>query len=191
MRNLKNKLILALILGLLTTSCFAEKADRDKPMHIESDQMVMDDAQQISTFTGAVQLIQGTILMRGDKTVITQDKEGFKHATTTGNPASFRQKREGVDEYVESYAQRIEYDTRTETIDFYEQAQMKRELDDVRGEHITYNTKTEIFQVNSGANAAMPNKRVRAVLQPKKDPLKKPTPSAVPIKPSPDLSPIN
>ncbi|MDD2775859.1 MAG: lipopolysaccharide transport periplasmic protein LptA [Gallionella sp.] len=190
MYNLNNKLLLALILGLFALPCFAEKADREKPMHLEADQVVMDDVQQISTFTGGVQLIQGTMLIRGDKIVITQDKAGNKHATTTGHPASFRQKREGVDEYVESYAQRIEYDTYAETIDFYGQAQLKRAQDDLRGEHITYNTKTEIFQVNSGANAASPNKRIRAVFQPKKDTEKRPTPSVLPIQPSSVLTPV-
>ncbi|MDD4962331.1 MAG: lipopolysaccharide transport periplasmic protein LptA [Gallionella sp.] len=190
MYNLNNKLLLALILGVFALPCFAEKADREKPMHLEADQVVMDDAQQISTFTGSVQLTQGTMLIRGDKIVITQDKAGNKHATTTGQLASFRQKREGVDEYIESYAQRIEYDTHAETIDFYGKAQMKREQDDLRGEHITYNTKTEIFQVNSGANATMPNIRVRAVLQPKKDTEKRPVPSTLPIQPSSNLTPI-
>lgn len=190
MCNLNNKLQLALVLGLFALPCFAEKADREKPMHLEADQVVMDDAQQISTFTGGVQLMQGTMLIRGDKIVITEDKEGNKHATTTGHPANFRQKREGVEEYVESSALRIEYDTHAETIDFYGQAQMKRELDDVRGEHITYSTKTEIFQVNSGANAAAPNKRVRAVLQPKKDKEKRPASHALPLQPSADLTPI-
>lgn len=160
-------------------------------MHLDADQVVIDDAKQISTFTGNVQLIQGTMLIRGDKIVITQDKEGNKHATTTGHTASFRQKREGLDEYVESYALRIEYDTKAETVDFYEQAQMKRELDDVRGEHITYSTKTEIFQVNSGvsSNINVPPKRVHAVLQPKKDKEKTPAPSALPIRTSPHISP--
>jgi lipopolysaccharide export system protein LptA len=157
-------------------------------MHLEADQVVVDDTKQISTFTGKVQLSQGTMLMHGDKIIVTQDTAGNQHITITGDTAHFRQKREGLEEYVESDAQRIEYDTRAEVVDFYGNAQMKRELDDVRGEHIRYNLKTEIFQVNSGITApnALP-KRVRAVLQPKKDKVK--TPAALPIRSSPALSP--
>ena len=82
--------------------------------------------------------------------------------------ASFRQKREGLDEYVEGYGERIEYDTRAETVDFYVQARIKRNMDEVRGEHITYSAKTEIFQVNGGTGAESdPPKRVRAILQPR------------------------
>ena len=90
------------------------------------------------------------------------------------------------------YGERIEYDTRAETVDFYGQAHIVRDLDDVRGEHITYNQKTEIFQVHSSGAAdakALP-KRVRAVLQPKhkKDEVK-PSPGTLPIKPSVNLLP--
>jgi lipopolysaccharide export system protein LptA len=40
---------------------------------------------------------------------------------------------------------------------------MKQDQDDVRGEHITYNSKTEIFQVNSTSGKG----RARAIIQPK------------------------
>jgi len=197
----KNKLLPTILLlptfllSLWAPACFAERADRDKPVHLESDQMLIDDAQQVSTFTGNVKLTQGTMLIRGDKIVVKQDKEGFKHGTAYGNTASFRQKREGLDEYVEGYGERIEYDTRTETVDFYVQARVVRQLDEVRGEHITYNQKTDIFQVssNSVSQRNEPSKRVRAIMQPKpKQGAASPsTPDTLPIKPSETLSPAN
>lgn len=170
----KNKLgwaILLLPISLLlgAPACFAERADRNEPMHLEADQVVMDDAKQISTFTGKVRLSQGTLLILGDKVVVVQDKDAFKHATVYGNTAEFRQKREGSNEYVEGYGERIEYDMRTETLDFSGKARLKRNLDEVSGDHITYNTKTEIFQVNGSNTSARntPPQRVRVVLQPK------------------------
>ncbi len=188
-------LLPAFLLPLWATTCFAEHADRDKPVHLEADQVLIDDAQQISTFTGNVRLTQGTMLIRGDRIVVKQDKEGFKHGTAYGNTASFRQKREGLDEYVEGYGERIEYDTRAETVDFYAQARLKRNMDEVRGEHITYSAKTEIFQVNSGGSSAekgQPN-RVRAVLQPKpkQDAAPPSAPDVLLIKPSKTLPPAD
>ncbi len=161
-------LLLAALL-LHAPACFAERADRDKPIHVEADQVQIDDAHQVSTFEGHVQFTQGTLIIRGDKIVVVEDKEGFKHGTAYGHPASFRQKREGFDEYVEGYGERIEYDTRSEIADFYTQARVKRDGDDVRGDHITYNSKTEIFQVHSATSGSpsAPSKRVRAVIQPK------------------------
>ncbi len=187
----RNKLLTALLLLLCAPACLAERADRDKPVHIEADQVLVDDAQQTSTFVGNVQMTQGTMQIRGDKVVVVQDKDGFKHGTAYGHTASYRQKREGLDEYVEGYGDRIEYDTRAGTLDFYGQARVKRDLDEVRGEHITYSAKTDIFKVdNAGAADATP-KRVHAVLQPKpKDGSpQQGKPDALPIKPSQTLTP--
>lgn len=189
----KNKLLPLLLLLLCAPVCHAERADREKPLHLESDQLVVDDARQISTFTGNVQLTQGTMVIRGDKVVVVQDKDGFKHGTAYGKPASFRQKREGMDEYIEGYGERIEYDTRAEIVDFYVQARIKRELDEVRGDYITYSAKTEVFRVESNGTAPdAPPKRVRAVLQPKPKPgaAQPNKPDALYIKPSETLTPV-
>lgn len=187
-----NKLLLASLLLLCTPACFAETADRDKPVHIEADQVLVDDAQQTSTFIGNVQMTQGTMRIRGDKIVVVEDKEGFKHGTAYGHTASYRQKREGLDEYVEGYGERIEYDTHADTVDFYGQARVKRDLDEVRGEHITYNAKTEIFKVdNNTGTANAPPKRVHAILQPKpkEGTAQKSSPDSLPITPSKTFTP--
>lgn len=149
----------------------AEKADRGKPINLEADRVTIDDAKQIAVFEGNVLLTQGTMQMRGDRMEVRQDKEGFKSGTTWGKPAYFRQKREGFDEYIEGWAERMEYDGRAETMQMFNRAQLKRGPDEVRGNYISYNASTEFFQVTgSGVQAAAPGTsegRVRAVIQPK------------------------
>ncbi len=160
---------MATLLLLSAPAGFAESADRNQPMRLEADQVIMDDAKQISTFIGNVRLSQGTLLILGDKVIVSQDKDGYQHATAHGDTAEFRQKREGKDGYVEGFGERIEYDARSGTLNFYQHARLKRDRDEVSGENITYNAKTEIFRVN-GNDASPGNvapQRVRAVLQPK------------------------
>lgn len=183
--------LLALLSFGLAQPCLAERADRDKPAHIESDEMLVDDAKQTSTFSGKVQFNQGTLLIRGDKVEVTQDKDGYRHVTVYGKPASFRQKREGLDEYVEGYGERIEHDARAETLDFYVRARVVRERDEVRGDHITYSQKTEVFQVNGGSAGAAnaPPKRVRAMLLPRTQAASSPS-ETLPIAPSTTLKPM-
>ena len=166
-----NASLCGLMLLIWSTLTYAENADRTKPIHLESDRVVIDDVKQTSVFEGQVELTQGTLRIQADKIVLTQDKDGFKHCTATGKPASFRQKHEGTDEYMEGYGERIEYDTRSETVDFYVHARVKRGQDDVQGDHIAYSTRTEVFEVNGDPTLANdPNKgRVHAVIQPKAD----------------------
>lgn len=161
------RLTLGIILSLSAALVYAEQADRSLPINLEADQVILDDIKKISTFSGNVILSQGTMLMRADKVVVTLDKDGFSKGILYGNPASYRQKREGMDEYIEASAERVEYDARAETLNFYGQAKIKRSLDFIEGEHISYQAKTEIFQVDGRAEkSGVPAKRVRAVLQP-------------------------
>lgn len=154
--------------GLMCSASYAESADRDKPIHLEADQVSIDDARQTSIFVGNVVLTQGTLVIRGDQIVVVQTKDGFKHGTATGRPASFRQKRDGVDEYVEGFGDRIEYDSRSEVMDIYGHARVRRGDDEVRGEHITYNSRKEIFQASSApvTPSAEAERRVRVVIPP-------------------------
>jgi len=168
--------IVALLFMCTAISANAEKADRDKPLHLVSDSMTIDDAKQSSTFDGHVELNQGTLQIVAEKVVVLEDAQGYQHLTATGTPASFRQRTEGSDEYAEGFGERIEYDTRTQKIDFFKNARVKRGQDQVMGDFITYNSNTEIFEARgkSAAGGKLVSKdRVRAVIQPKNNKPKK------------------
>ncbi len=180
-----------LVMAVFTGPARAEKADREKPINLEADRVTVDDARQISTFEGRVVLTQGTLIIRGDRMEVRQDNQGFQYGTTWGNLAYFKQKREGYDEYIEGWAERIEYDGRADKMQMFNRASMKKSGDEVRGNYISYDAKTEFFQVIGGGTkaAAAENSdgRVRAVLQPK--PKEKPAVQpAVPLKPDTVLS---
>ena len=170
----------------------AERADRDKPVNLEADRVTVDDARQTATFEGKVVLTQGTLMIRGDRMVVQQDADGFKHGAAYGDLASFRQKREGYDEYIEGYAERIEYDGKADKLQMFNRAYLKKNNDDVRGSYISYDASTEFFRVVGGGRQAAtpgnPEGRVRAVIQPKsKDP---PAAGAPPLtlKPASDVA---
>lgn len=154
---------------LLAGTAHAEKADREKPINLEADRVAVDDAKQIATFEGRVVLTQGTLVIRGDRMEVRQDNQGFNTGITWGNLAYFRQKREGYDEFIEGWAERIEYDSRADKMQMFNRALMKKGGDEVRGNYISYDAKTEFFQVVGGGTSAASggDGRVRAVLQPK------------------------
>lgn len=184
MNLLKDKFLPALCLMLLATyatQSIAERADRDQPIQVDADRVTVDDAKQVSTFEGNVQMRQGTLLIEGAKIVISQDKKGFSQIVATGQLAHFRQKRDGTNQYAEGFGERIEYDNFIEMANIFGQARVKREGDDVRGEHIIYNTKTGVFKV-FGSNSQNPDTvgqgRVQIIIQPK-DPQSETAPNTV------------
>jgi lipopolysaccharide export system protein LptA len=178
--------------AIAASPALAERADRYRPTNVESDKLQYDDLKQISIFTGAVVLTRGTITLKGDRLILSQDPEGYQHGTATGRLASFRQKRDGVDEWVEGYAEDIEYDGKTEKVRLTRKAKVRRldgnrVIDEIDGAVIIYNSLTEQFEVDGQTPAGPPSPgtgRVRVVIQPRLG-----EPGASPSAPSPTPSP--
>ena len=88
----------------------------------------------------------------------------------SGLPARFRQKRDGKEEWVDGEALFIEIDDKKEKVELREKARIIRDKDEVRGDIISVDTRSEFFSVTGGKSAvtgANPEGRVRAVIQPK------------------------
>lgn len=135
------------------------------------------------------------MVIRAEKLVVTQDAEGFQKGIATNGPgglARFRQKREGIDEYVEGEAERIEHDAKTDKTEFFQRAIVKSGLDEVRGQFVSYDGRTENYVVTSGpggtsAAAAGKPDRVRAIIQPKDK--KAPSGEPATLKPAAEIAP--
>ena len=178
-------------------AAWAEDADRMKPMNAESDHLRYDDARQTSVFTGNVVITKGTIVIRGAQVEVKQDAQGNQFGTVLGNPGYFKQKREGLNEFIEGEGKRIEYDSRDEIVRFIGDAVMRRYLgtqqnDETRGNVIVYNSRTEVFTVEgspSGSTPGNPSGRVRATLTPvpREGGQPAPPPAGTPLRPSGEL----
>lgn len=167
MKNRKNKNIFFLILLLINTNIYSEKADREKPIEIESDTMTVDDSKSMSIYSGDVILTQGTLEIRAEELIVRHDKQGFNHSTSTGNPTTFKQKMEGSNEYIQGKALRIEYDGHMDKIHLYKQATVKRGVNLVVGDYITYDANAEIAQALSSSNHDGKKGRTKAIIKPK------------------------
>lgn len=157
----------------------AEQADRDRPMNIEADRLQHDDAKKVSVFKGKVLATKGTLVLRGDGLEVTQDEQGYQHGLVLPLPGQrvfFRQKREGLQEYMEGEAERIEYDGRKDRVTLTGRAELRRLRgttlsDAIQGQVIVYDNLSDQFSVDGAMNAnpggTSHNSRVRAVLAPK------------------------
>ena len=169
----------ALLLGaLVSLPAQAEKADRFKPLNVEADQPGKIDLQnQFVVFNGNVVVSKGTMLIRAARIEVRETPGGYHTAVATGapgKPATFRQKRDSVDEYIAGEAEKLEYDGKTDTIRFVTNAAVRRlrgatVADEIAGNLVTYDSTTEVFSVSGGAapTATNPGGRVRAVLTPR------------------------
>ena len=164
-----------LMLGALLPQAWAEKTDRSKAMNIDADVLRYDDVQQTTVFTGKVVVTKGSITIRGAKLEVRQDPEGYQYGTVTGTaaePAFFRQKRDGLDEFIEGQSETLVYNGKAETVRFEKSATLRRYrgsalADEVSGAVIVYENLTDKFSVDGTAAGSAVKGRVRATLTPK------------------------
>ena len=193
------KIHFLLLLGSLAavftaTGAHAEKADRDKPMHIEADALKHDDQQQLTTFTGKVQMTKGSLVLKAHRMEVKQDGQGNQVATLradTGERIFFRQKREGLDEFTEGEAETAVYNSQADTVTLSTRAEVRMVrgsvvADRIQGQQILVNNTTEVFTVDGKPNAASGNQRVKATITPRAKPADAPAAvSATVLKSSP------
>jgi lipopolysaccharide export system protein LptA len=174
------RLVPAALVGLaLSAPAQAERGDRTKPLNVAADrQGTVDLLKQVVVFSGNVIITKGTIVIKADRVEVRETPEGYRTAAaigTAGSPATFRQKRDGVDEYIDGQADRLEYDEKGDIVRFVNNAIVRRLRgasigDEITGTLITYDNTTEVFSVSGGSQtdtAGSPGGRVRAVLTPR------------------------
>ena len=186
---MRKRILFSAVLALLAFSAAAEKADREKEIVIGADTATADDANRTSTWQGNVVITQGTMRMTAARVVIKEDAKRFKHYTATGNPVTFRQKRDNVDEWVEGYAQRAEFDEKSDMLTLYDNARVKSNQNEITGQIISYDMTKQVVQVLGAPPGQKPpeGSRVKAVIVPAKK--EEPGKPAAPPPVSPVLKP--
>ena len=167
---------LVLAASLASLPAAAERADRAKPLNVEADQPGKIDLQnQFVVFNGNVVVTKGTMAIRAARIEVRETAQGYHTAVAfgaAGKPATFRQKRDGVDEHIEGEADRLEYDSKADTVRFVGNASVKRlrgasVADEMLGNVVSFDSVSEVFSVTGGTpTPGNPTGRVRAVLAP-------------------------
>lgn len=167
-----------------TVPAWAEKADRDQPLHIEADAMRHDEGKLLTIFTGQVVAQKGSMVLRAARMEVQQDKDGQQVAHLWAAPRErvfFRQKREGLDEFTEGEGEMAIYDSQADVLTLIRRAELRilrgsNLADQVNGQKIVFNNTTEVMTVDGSPKSNTPGnsandlreQRVRAVLTPRK-----------------------
>jgi lipopolysaccharide export system protein LptA len=180
--------------SLAAAGAHAEKADRTKPMSVTSggtNPDVVDLKKHSAVFTGNVVITQGTLEIHADRVEVSQDPDGNQLGFAYGSPAkpaTFRQKRDGVDEFSEGEADRIEYDSAANRVRFVGAAHLRMlqgttVTDQANSELITYDTATDTVKLGSGHDRTTVIFTPKPASAPKNvEPLRLSTPASGPAK---------
>jgi lipopolysaccharide export system protein LptA len=193
--------LLFLALRLLPVAAFAaagaahaEKADREKEIQVLADRLSADDAKKEAVYEGNVIITQGSMRITSARIVVREDPQGYRTYVATGAPVTFRQKRDKVDDWIEGFAERAEFDDRNDLLKLFNGAKLKSSQGELNGDFISYDRGKEYFEVTGAApgKAPAPGSRVRATIVPQKkgaDAAAAPAPQAPPVTLKTDKAP--
>ncbi len=188
------RMLLLIALAALALPALAERADRDQPTIIEADRGIFDELQQVNVVSGSATLTKGTLRITGERMELRTGSDGYRSAIVTAAPgalATFRQRRDpsrpGIEEHIEGAAERIEWDEKTDSVRFVNQARWRRlengvVRDEISGQVISYDAAASTYRVDGGERA---DGRVRAVIAPRTSDTAKA--GAAPLRPATNL----
>lgn len=162
--------LVAVCLGSLS---WAADPDREQPTEVTADALHYDDKKRLSVFTGHVVLTRGSLKITGERLELQENEVGDQTGTATGQLAYFERTRaQAPNELIQGQAQRIVYDSKSNTLKLRGQGQLRRMRDgklsdEVRGEAIDYFDDTGVFTAQGQASTQGKPGRVHIIIGPK------------------------
>lgn len=151
--------------ALLSTTAQALPEDASQPIHISADSASINDNTGVTVYTGQVEIVQGSMKLRGDRVELYRSAEGeVSRIVSTGSPAQFEQQPKAGQPVTQAYGNRMEYQIPSQEITISEQARIEQGQDTFSGERIVYNMSKAIVDAFSGESSGQ---RVQMVIQPK------------------------
>ena len=136
--NLRKVRFSLLVICFLCPFTWSLTDDANQPIHIEGDDAEIDQANETIVYTGAVEVVQGSLRVFGERMVVKINGDQVERITTLGSPAEYRQLLEDNQGEVEAYADAIIYHTAEERIYLKGHAALKQKGNKLSGESIRY-----------------------------------------------------
>lgn len=157
-----------------TVAAPQKSTEKQLPVYFEADSIAVDEPNQTRTLEGRVILKQGERKITAEKIVVTTDAAGFHKAVANGGATTnkfvkFVQK-QPTGALLEAESLRMEYDSRLETVELFEQATLKNGQDQLKGNYIWYDVAAEKFLAKQDKSTPSPppptQQRVYGVFHP-------------------------
>lgn len=145
---LNNIKLYIIIYFLHTLSCYALISDNKKAIEINANFAKFDQKNRIYTFYGNVVVNRGSINIYANEGIVSQIDEKNKKINLEGTPIKFSQQQDN-NELVKGECNKFFYDTKTNDAILIGNAKISKGKINISGHSIKYNTKTELYSINS------------------------------------------
>lgn len=155
-----------LCLAFIQSTHLAQANDDSKqPVEIIADQLISDEKQGKSEYSGKVDITQGSFNLKGDNVKIAHPANQLKSIYATGNPAKFKQFNTTENAWINGEASEIFYDAQLKTVRLKGNAIVEQEnKHQIKGENLLYDMQSQTLQGSGDSK-----QRIQVTLQPNQD----------------------
>ena len=146
----------------------AADADRKRPIYLEADRVEIDDESSISTYSGDVRIVQGSMELNASKVVLYLEKREPTRYVATGAPARFTERPEDADEDLIATAPTIEYRVREDELHLLGGGEVNQGPNTFTGETIVYLVNQNQIRATGGGSGS--GSRVTMTIEPEQRP---------------------
>jgi len=141
--------------------------DREQPIYVQSDLAERDDRRGITTYTGDVEIDQGSLQIKADIVKIHTEDDEVSRIIAVGKPANMHQQPELDRAVVHARGNTITYDVIEEILILTGDAEVDQDGTIVKGDSISYFIREQRVKALS-ENDPQGKKRVQMVIPPRR-----------------------
>jgi len=157
--------ILFFTLALFTSPLWALSSDKTKPVEVEADSFHLDDAKEVTIYSGNVIIIQGSMEILADEITVHGARGTTNKVVAVGNPVKFKQQPDGNQNLIRGEAKRFEYRVTRDILILTNNATLWQGGNTFSSNQIVYDSKRSIVKAGDKRSGS---KRVKITLKPSK-----------------------
>lgn len=147
---------------MFTQLTYALPSDRNQPITLEADKATFNEKSGITTYTGNVQIQQGTFKLQASSIVANLNSTNkIQVITAQGSPARFQQQIDSKSGLAKGEAKKILYNAETGIITLTGNALLTQDGKSFKGENLTYSMNKGDIEANGGGKG-----RIQIIIPP-------------------------
>ena len=153
-----------ILLSLLSSLAFAMPGDRDKPIEIEAESVVVDESTGFNQFMGNAIVTQGSLNLSAELIEVQTSDEEVESMVAKGNqqkPAKYTQEQPNQARFIEATAVEITYDVEKGIVILIGDAHLIQGFDSFSGETLEYDVDNDKVLVKGSEDGV---KRVKFII---------------------------
>lgn len=155
-----------LVLSISSAKLHALPSDRLQETRASAETVVFDQKKGIATYSGAVKVQQGSLVVTADSIVIETNPDGsVKKMLATGKPAQFQQQPEADQGVITASASEITYTPDQKHLLLVENASLEQDGAVMSGPRIDYDLAKEVMR--AAGKQGTTKERIEIVIPPK------------------------